>query len=274
MYFIPTIATSVYTILDKTMLGWFTDGDKSQNGYYEYATGFVNMSKILIMSFNAVMSARMSYLFGAGKLDEVRERLRGSLDFVLLLAIPITLGLSGIAAGFVPWFLGDAYLPVIPLMYVCAPLVLVVGLSDCLGSQILTPAGLRAQSGRAIVGGAVVNFILNLILIPKFQSYGAAAASVAAECFITLLYLRLGKGFVTLPLLWKYSWRRLIAGVCMFISVAVLGRTLVKLWGYSPAVTFLQIGAGAVVYGMILLVLRDPFIWKQVERIIKKQEYV
>lgn len=274
VYFIPTIATSVYTILDKTMLGWFTDGDKSQNGYYEYATGFVNMSKILIMSFNAVMSARMSYLFGAGKLDEVRERLRGSLDFVLLLAIPITLGLSGIAAGFVPWFLGDAYLPVIPLMYVCAPLVLVVGLSDCLGSQILTPAGLRAQSGRAIVGGAVVNFILNLILIPKFQSYGAAAASVAAECFITLLYLRLGKGFVTLPLLWKCIWRRLIAGVCMFISVAVLGRTLVKLWGYSPAVTFLQIGAGAVVYGMILLVLRDPFIWKQVERIIKKQEHV
>ena len=58
------------------------------------------------------------------------------------------------------------------------------------------------------------------------------------------------------------------------ISVAVLGRTLVKLWGYSPAVTFLQIGVGAVVYGMILLVLRDPFIWKQVERIIKKQEYV
>ena len=274
VYFIPTIATSVYTILDKTMLGWFTDGDKSQNGYYEYATGFVNMSKILIMSFNAVMSARMSFLFGVGKLDEVRERLRGSLDFVLLLAIPITLGLSGIAAGFVPWFLGDAYLPVIPLMYVCAPLVLVVGLSDCLGSQILTPAGLRAQSGRAIVGGAVVNFILNLILIPKFQSYGAAAASVAAECFITLLYLRLGKGFVTLPLLWKCIWRRLIAGVCMFISVAVLGRTLVKLWGYSPAVTFLQIGAGAVVYGMILLVLRDPFIWKQVERIIKKQEYV
>ena len=46
VYFIPTIATSVYTILDKTMLGWFTDGDKSQNGYYEYATGFVNMSKI------------------------------------------------------------------------------------------------------------------------------------------------------------------------------------------------------------------------------------
>ena len=58
VYFIPTIATSVYTILDKTMLGWFSGENKSQNGYYEYATGFVNMAKILIMSFNAVMSAR------------------------------------------------------------------------------------------------------------------------------------------------------------------------------------------------------------------------
>lgn len=32
-YFIPTIATSVYTILDRTLLGLFTE-DSSQNGYY------------------------------------------------------------------------------------------------------------------------------------------------------------------------------------------------------------------------------------------------
>ena len=36
VYFVPTIATSVYTILDKTMLGWFTGGDKTQNGYCEH----------------------------------------------------------------------------------------------------------------------------------------------------------------------------------------------------------------------------------------------
>ncbi len=76
IYFIPTIATSVYTILDKTMLGWFGGSDKTQNGYYEYATGFVNMAKLLILSFNAVMSARMSYLFAAGREEEVRRRAR------------------------------------------------------------------------------------------------------------------------------------------------------------------------------------------------------
>ena len=157
VYFIPTIATSVYTILDKTMLGWFSGENKSQNGYYEYATGFVNMAKILIMSFNAVMSARMSYLFGTGRMEEIHKRFQDSLDFVLLMAMPIMLGLAGIAAQFIPWFLGNGYLPVTFLMYVCSPLVLVVGLSDCIGSQILTPGGKRAQSGKVIVAGAMVN---------------------------------------------------------------------------------------------------------------------
>ena len=179
VYFIPTIATSVYTILDKTMLGWFSGENKSQNGYYEYATGFVNMAKILIMSFHAVMSARMSYLFGNGRIEEVHERIRDSLDFVLLMAMPIMLGLAGIAAQFIPWFLGNGYLPVTFLMYVCSPLVLVVGLSDCIGSQILTPGGKRAQSGKVIVAGAAVNACLNFLLIPLYH----ISLSVAGKRF-------------------------------------------------------------------------------------------
>ena len=146
-------------------------------------------------------------------MDEVRERLCGSLDFVLLLAIPITLGLSGICRRLCTLVFRSG-LPSGDHADVCLRASGFCGrIKRLLGSQILTPAGLRAQSGRVIVGGAAVNFILNLILIPKFQSYGAAAASVAAECFITFLYLRLGRNFVKLTLVWKYSWRRLIAGV-------------------------------------------------------------
>ena len=268
VYFIPTIATSVYTILDKTMLGWFTGQDKSQNGYYEYATGFVNMSKILIMSFNAVMSARMSYLFGAGRIAEIQERIQGSMDFVLFLAVPITLGLAGIAGDFVPWFLGAEYRPVISLMYVCAPLVFVVGLSDCVGSQILTPGGMRAQSSRVIVAGAGVNFLLNLVLIPRFLASGAAAASVIAECFITIFYLWLGRGFVKPSMIWKYGWRRLLAGLAMLGAVLGLGNALETAAGTGPAVTFAQIIGGAVVYGLSLLLLKDPFIWKWAQMIL------
>lgn len=262
VYFIPTIATSVYTILDKTMLGWFSGENKSQNGYYEYATGFVNMAKILIMSFNAVMSARMSYLFGNGRMEEIHERIRDSLDFVLLMAMPIMLGLAGIAAQFIPWFLGNGYLPVTFLMYVCSPLVLVVGLSDCIGSQILTPSGKRAQSGKVIVAGAAVNACLNFLLIPHFAASGAAAASVAVECFITSLYLWLGRDFIKPKMLVRCGWKRLVAAVVMLGVVVWTGQFLEQVRGLGPITTFVQIGAGAVVYFLVLLVMRDGFLYR------------
>lgn len=270
VYFIPTIATSVYTILDKTMLGWFTGTDKSENGYYEYATGFVNMAKIMIMSFNAVMSARMSYLFGEGRIEEIYKRLEGSVNFVLLMAFPIMFGLAGIASGFIPWFLGKGYEPVITLLYVCCPLVLIVGLSDCMGSQILTPAGLRAKSGKVIVAGAVLNFFLNLLLIPHFGAVGAAAASVTAETVITSLYLWLSKGFLTFSMLVKYGWKRLTAAVGMLAVVAVLGQCL----GVGPFITFLQIGAGAVVYFLLLLVLRDKFLLEHGRKLLLRGKFL
>ena len=270
VYFIPTIATSVYTILDKTMLGWFSGENKSQNGYYEYATGFVNMAKILIMSFNAVMSARMSYLFGTGRMEEIHKRFQDSLDFVLLMAMPIMLGLAGIAAQFIPWFLGNGYLPVTFLMYVCSPLVLVVGLSDCIGSQILTPGGKRAQSGKVIVAGAMVNACLNFLLIPHFAALGAAAASVAAECFITSLYLWLGRDFIKLKMLVRYGWRRLVAAVIMLGAVVWTGQFLEQVRGLGPITTFVQIGAGAVVYFLVLLVMRDPFLYQYLGKIYRR----
>ena len=270
VYFIPTIATSVYTILDKTMLGWFSGENKSQNGYYEYATGFVNMAKILIMSFNAVMSARMSYLFGTGRMEEIHKRFQDSLDFVLLMAMPIMLGLAGIAAQFIPWFLGNGYLPVTFLMYVCSPLVLVVGLSDCIGSQILTPGGKRAQSGKVIVAGAMVNACLNFLLIPHFAALGAAAASVAAECFITSLYLWLGRDFIKLKMLVRYGWRRLVAAVIMLGAVVWTGQFLEQVRGLGPITTFIQIGAGAMVYFLVLLVMRDPFLYQYLGKIYRR----
>lgn len=260
IYFIPTVATSIYTILDKTMLGWFTGSSKSQNGYYEYSTAIINMGKIVIVSFNSVMSSRMSYLFAKEKPKEIRDMLASSLNFVLLISIPIMMGLAGIAAGFIPWFLGDAYQPVIPLLYVCCPLILIVGLSDCIGSQILTPGGKRAQSGKVIVAGAAVNATLNMILIPLFQASGAAIASVIAETVITGAYLWLGRNYIRPAMIWRLGWKRLLAAALMLLFVARLGNRM----NPAPLTTALQVVLGAVVYFVLLLLFNDEFLRKYV----------
>ena len=75
IYFIPTIATSIYTVLDKTLIGAITQ-NSNENGYYEQATRIINMAKSVTFSgLNSVLGARISYLYAEKKFGEIKELL-------------------------------------------------------------------------------------------------------------------------------------------------------------------------------------------------------
>ena len=46
VYFVPTIATSVYQVLDRTLIGLITH-EENQNGFYEQANKIINLIKIV-----------------------------------------------------------------------------------------------------------------------------------------------------------------------------------------------------------------------------------
>ena len=254
-YFIPTIATSVYTVLDKTMIGAITKSEP-QNGYYEQATKIIRMIESLLFSLNTVMSSRQSYLFGEGRLDEINEKIHKSFEYLFALAIPSMFGIIGVAKNFVPWFFGYEYKPVVPILILMSPLPFVISISNILGSQYLTPSGQRARSSKGIIAGAITNFILNAALIPKFGATGATVASVAAELVISMIYVHMSKGFISWEQILKVAWKKLFAGLIMVIAVCMIGR------GYSGSIviTVVQAVCGTAIYGIILILLHDEFI--------------
>lgn len=65
--FIPTIAISVYAMLDKTMLGLFTQ-TKIENGYYEQATKLSKTALTIVTSLGTVMIPRISYFYEKNKM--------------------------------------------------------------------------------------------------------------------------------------------------------------------------------------------------------------
>ncbi len=254
IYFIPTIATSVYTVLDKTLIGAIT-GSEFQNGYYGQATKVIKICKsVVFVAVNSVMGARISHLFAEGKLDEIRRRIGRSMDFIYLLGFGACFGVVGVARRFVPWFFGPGYDPVVPLLYLMVPLILIIGTSNCLGSQYFTPSGQRKRSAKVIVLGAAVNLCLNLLLIPRFEAGGATVASVIAELTITVLYVRMSGGYMTWTALWRYSRKRLPAGAVMCAAVILLGNCLPLSNGITVVI---QVASGVAVYGALLLLMRD-----------------
>lgn len=265
VYFVPTIATSVYTVLDKTLLGVITN-DAVQNGYYQQAEKVVNLAKsIVFTSINSVVGVRNSYLFSEKRFDEIHDKIEMSLNFIFFMGFACCFGIMGVAKTFVPMFFGLGYTPVIGLLYMFSPIIVIIGVSNCLGSQYYTPCGKRKESTYYLIVGAVANLCLNLIFIPYFGAEGAAVASVIAETIVSILYVKFSCGYANLSILIKTGSKKLIAGIIMFIVVFSMN----ELKFNSFVLLALQVTIGALIYGIMLFFLRDQWIVSICKKVLR-----
>lgn len=265
VYFIPTIATSIYTLLDKTLIGLITKSE-AENGFYEQATKIINMTKAVTFSaLNSVLGSRISFLYAENRMDEIKDKIQISVNYILFMGIGICFGLLGVSERFVPVFFGKGYDGVVPLLYLFSPIVIIIGLSNCLGEQYYTPAGLRAKTAKYIVAGACINFVMNLALIPLLRARGAVIASLIAEIVIATLFFRNSNGIVRLSQILSMSYKKIFAGLIMLLLIRIIGMNI----GNDFVAIVVEIPTGAMIYGMILLVLKDSAVSELLKRIKK-----
>lgn len=256
IYFIPSVATSVYTVLDRTLIGTITN-NRAENGCYHYTMQIINIMKALTFSsLNMVLGSRIAYLFAEEKYDEIKERIRDSINYILFMGFGICFGLIGVSRRFVPLYLGPGYDRVITMLMLMSPIVIIIGVSNCLGSQYYTPSGNRRLSARFIIIGAIVNFTLNLILIPRFWGYGAIVASLIAETVITVLYFRHCNGYLTAETLFREGWKKLAAGILMLAVIMVMDRRIES----NIIALVAEVAVGFTVYCAVIVILRDTFL--------------
>ncbi|MDE5566468.1 MAG: flippase, partial [Anaeroplasmataceae bacterium] len=197
VYFIPTIAIQIYTILDKTMIGVITKSE-AQNGFYEKAEQIAKLPLTIITTMNVIMRSRISYYYAQNEMDKITKLTKKSACFTLLFAIPILFGIIIVTKRFVPIYLGDLYDECIPLIYILSPLIFIIAISNLLGTHYYTPFDKQKTSNKFLIIGAFVNLALNSVLIYFFQARGAAIASVVAEIVVTTLYLIFAREFFSI----------------------------------------------------------------------------
>ena len=253
--FAPSIAIEIYTVLDKTMIGWITK-DSFQSGYYEQALKITKTALAVVTSMGAVMMSRIGHYHAIKEKEKLNSTLYDSFRFVWFISIPICFGLIAISNNFVPWLFGKGYDDVSLLIRILSPLVVFIGISNVTGIQYLVPVGRQKDYTTSVVAGAIINLILNMILIPKFQSIGAAFASTCAELTVSVFQLLLIRKEVPLLSILKLSIKYLIAGLVMIISLTFLNRF------FKPSIlsTLILIIAGAAIYFLVLLIEKDTMI--------------
>ena len=276
--FIPTIAVSVYTMLDKTLIGLLVPGTTTdvngeiqkisdiENGYYSEAEKLVKMALTIITSLGIVMIPRNSNAIANGNMEEFKTNIQNAIKFVFFLGIPIMFGLAAISLNVCPWFFGEGYEKVPYLIMLFCPLVLFIGLSNVLGIQYLLPQQMDGKYTISITVGALTNLILNIILIPFLWSYGACIATIAAEFSVMLMMLVFSRKDINILKEIIKNWKCILSGLLMFSSIYIIGRYL----NSSIINTLILIICGSLIYFVLLLILREKYLFKILGNIRKR----
>lgn len=252
--FIPQIATQVYLVLNKTMLGSLVG--VASAGYYENSDKIVKIILAIVTATGTVMLPRVANTFANGNNKKVREYLYKSFDFVSAICFPMALGLSAIAPKFSVWFLGDEFKVTGVLISVLSLVIIMIGWSNVLGTQYLLPTNQTKYYTASVVAGAIVNLVLNIPLILYFGVVGAVISTVISEFAVTIVQLYFVRRTLELRKLFFEKWKYILSAMCMFLIIRPMNTYF--------AGNFLFFGMEAVigilVYLMLLVILRAPII--------------
>lgn len=215
--FIPVVAISLYKMMDKIMLGAMTDLE--QVGFYESTERIIQVPLALITSLGVVMMPKISNL--AAKNDHAKNRkyIEKSLYFAVLIASVMCFGIMAVAKNFVPWYYGENFDPCVALFQILMPSCIFLAVANVVRTQHLIPYKRDRIYVTSVVAGAVVNLIVNILLIPMLKAQGAAIGTFVAECSVCLLQLVMVRRELRIGgILLRASWY-IVAGAAMYMVV-------------------------------------------------------
>lgn len=252
--FVLNLIISIYVHLDTVMLGFIKEA--AAVGYYTGATKLTKLILAIISSLGTVMLPRLSNLIKTGAKEEFDRLSQKAVDFVFALSFPLFLGLFISAPILIRLFCGPSYEPAILTLQIISPIIIFIALSNVLGIQILYPQGHENIVIFCTLTGALLNFSLNTVLIPRYSQNGAAIATCVAEFGVTFVMLIVGKKYIPVSYSLKRYHNYIIGSLLMCITC--YGIMQIEINDILKLVMVMFIGL--IIYGTFLYYKKDVLI--------------
>lgn len=245
--FIPTIAISLYKLMDKIMIGALTS--KVELGYYENSEKICSIPLVIIASVGTVMLPRMTNLISNNGKKQFNKYIETSINYVMCAAFAMAFGLAAVAKSFAPLYWGEAFAPCAILMIGISVTIPFVSFANVIRTQYLIPNKKDKEYVISVVVGAIVNLIVNILLIPQYQAKGAVVGTIAAEVSVCLIQVYSVKK--ELPII------RFIKEIVPYFVFACVMYVLVDLFSLSHSRTIinlvLQVILGCIIYFLLVV---------------------
>jgi O-antigen/teichoic acid export membrane protein len=236
---ISLMMTKVYYNMDSIFLGFMKN---------QYSVGIYNAAYKILLALLGILfivgqvilpTITNYYALKSPKLSAFISRV---LRLSMLFALPIAVTFTVLSDKIVAIIYAPAYLPSAGIIKILIWLFLICSLSTIFGNSLLA----FNQEKKYLTGvtcGAVINTAMNIVLIPKFNYYGAAIATVVTEIVILIYMFHQFYKEIKIPFhpaYWKIPLSALVMGAVMHLT--------------RRGSVALPLAAGTIAYFLILTV--------------------
>lgn len=222
--FIPVIAISMYKTMDKIMIGLLSD--YAEVAYFSYSENIIAIPAVVTTALGAVTLPRISNLLVNGNKQIGEKYIEYSLQVAMFLSCAMGFGMGAVADFFVPIFFGSSFSKATIIMQALFPTVIFTAWASIIRTQYLIPNSKDSAYITSTITGAVINFVVNMITIPKFGGLGAVVGTLLAEGTVAIYQTWIAKKDLNIIKYVKANIIYLLAGIVMYVSVNLIGSYL------------------------------------------------
>ena len=199
----------------------------------------------MILQFFATSVATVAFpmtveLWARKKHAHLESGLKMLYNYAFLLMIPVVLIFFSFSETILRLLFGERYVGGALTMQILLIGIVFLGLHS-ITSTMLGGIGKPAISTKILLEGALINFGLNLLIIPSLGIIGAAVSSLIAYAYIALRCILKLKHFINVAIPWADWLKTLVAGLLM-LGLIFLLKKLLFLNAYLEAIICVAIG--------------------------------
>lgn len=262
--FAGTIANELYLHVDITMLGVLCDD--SYVSYYSNPSKIMHVISNALIAFGAVIMPRLSAMLKQKSSMETKLLITTVLRTLMFISIPCSIGIYSVSKYMIPILFGRLYVQSITTMKILSMLIFLFAIDGGVIIPILIAYKEEKIYSLATIAGALINIVMNYVLISTLMHNGAAIASVISKFVMIIIELFYLYRLKLLPKEEKYLLKIIVMSALMFLSILAIDKSLIVNSGFLKM--SIEIIIGVIVYLGCALMTQD----ETIEMIIKKMK--
>lgn len=269
--FASSAAVTIYVSSDTTILGILRD--ERAVGIYSIAIKIYSVSQSLLSALLIVAIPRLAMLFGKKKLREFHNVLERLINTLLIATLPATVGLIMMSKEMVLFVASSKYLAATNSLRIISFAIIFSIFSWIFSQCVLMPAKREKAILKNTLITAVVNVILNLILIPIWSYNGTALSTVIAEFMAMAMNGWSCRDIIKNIVISKRVEKNISTSLLGCLGIVIVCLICKFIFPTLIVRTVASILLSMIVYVLMLIVLKNDLILETIYKVRKNRRF-